>query len=71
MNEEWVVNYIDEKFDEKLFFFSTKEEAEIKFNEIKDNEKYSYKKLMTRSEYDEFEMEIMDMIDCTEDEDVE
>ena len=70
MNEDWVVNYLDENYDDKLFFFATKEEAEIKFNEVKSNKRYSYQKLMTRSEYDEWEidlMELMDTLDPAED----
>lgn len=74
MDEEWVVNYLDENYDDKLFFFATKEEAENKFKEAKSNKRYSYQKLMTRSEYDEWEidlMDLMDIIDPAEDDDNE
>ncbi|MEY2372373.1 hypothetical protein [Lysinibacillus capsici] len=60
--EEYVITYIDLDTDrEPLLSFNSKKEAEDKFKEIKKNKNYISEFLMTRSQYDQFQLDVIIM----------
>ncbi|MFS0815390.1 hypothetical protein ABC382_00280 [Lysinibacillus sp. 1P01SD] len=61
-DEEYVITYIDLDTDrEHLLSFNSKKEAEKKFKEIKKNKNYISEFLMTRSQYDQFQLDVIIM----------
>lgn len=61
-DEGYVITYFDLDTDkERLLSFDSKKEAEDKFKEIRKNKNYISEFLMTRSQYDQFQLDVIIM----------
>lgn len=61
IDSQWVVSYLDLTEDKiKTIIFDSKEDAEAKYKEVKSNKDYMSELLQSKSQYEQFEVELID-----------